>query len=48
MNEELFFWLIDVTLTRTSASDQSGPESNGNEEVLHIHQSYDTIVGGNS
>ena len=30
---------INITLTGTTTSDQSGPESNGNEGVLYIPQS---------
>ena len=29
-------WHIDRSLTGTTTPDQSGPRSNGNEEVLHI------------
>ena len=32
-------WNIDRTLSGATTLDQSGPESNGNEGVLHIPQS---------
>ena len=35
-------WNIDGTKTSTTTLSQSGPESNGNEEVLHIPQSLRT------
>ena len=34
-----FIWHIDRTLKDTTNPDQSGPESNGNEGILHIPQS---------
>ena len=33
---------LDVSLTGTTTPDQSGPESNGNERVLHISQKCKT------
>ena len=37
-NDLIFFiWAIDGTLTGTTTSSQSEPESNGNEGVLYIH-----------
>ena len=35
-------WPIDKTLSSTTSPDQSGLGSNGNEEVLHILQSFNT------
>ena len=32
-------WLIDRAQTGTTTPGPSGPESNGNEEILHIPQS---------
>ena len=37
-----FFWPIDEIQEGISDSDQSGPESNGNEEVLYIPQNSRT------
>ena len=31
---------MDGTLTSITTPDQSGPEINGNESVLYIHQSW--------
>ena len=39
-------WPIDRTLSSTNTSDQSGPGSNGNEEVLHIPLSSSIIGRG--
>ena len=39
-----FIWSIDRTLSGATTSGQSGPGSNGNEGVLHIHKSY-SITG---
>ena len=33
-------WPIDRTLSSATTQDQSGPESNGNEGVLHIPQNF--------
>ena len=35
---ESSIWPIDEILTGITTPDQSGPESNGNKEVLHISQ----------
>ena len=35
-------WPVDGTLTGDNNLDQSGPESNCNEKVLHISQSSKT------
>ena len=35
-----FIWPIDGTLTCATTPGQSGPESNGNEGILHITQSF--------
>ena len=35
-----FIWPIDKTLLGATTPGQSGPGSNGNEEVLHIPQSF--------
>ena len=35
-------WSIDETLTGITTSGQSGPGSNGNDEVLHIPQNSRT------
>ena len=40
------FWPIEKTVTGTPTTDQSGPESNGNDGVLHIPQSYRSRVSG--
>ena len=34
-----FIWLVDKTLSSATTLDQSGPGSDGNEEILHIPQS---------
>ena len=41
---EQYFLLRDGNLTGTTILGQSGPESNGNEGVLHIPQSSSTEV----
>ena len=38
-----FIWPIDRTLPGATTPSQSGPESNGNEEVLYIPQSSSII-----
>ena len=38
-------WLIDKTLSGATTPGQSGPGSNGNEEVLRFPQSF-SITGG--
>ena len=37
-------WPIDRTLSAATTTDQSGPGSNGNEQVLHILQSSKTAA----
>ena len=37
-------WPIDGTLTGTTTPGQSEPESNGNEGLLHIPQSFNTVA----
>ena len=37
-------WPIDRTLSNVTTPDQSGPESDGNEEVLHIPQTSSTVA----
>ena len=39
-----YFYLTNVILTDTTTPGQSGPESNGNEGVLHIPQSSRDVV----
>ena len=34
--ENWSYWSIDESITGSTTSDQSQPESNGNERVLHI------------
>ena len=40
--ENSFIWPTNGTLTSTTTQGQSGPESNGNESVLHISQTSRT------
>ena len=39
-----FIWTIDRTLSSATTPDQSGPESDSNERVLHIPQNS-SIIG---
>ena len=41
-------WPIDITLSGASIPEQSGPGSDGNEEVLHIPQSSNITEASSS
>ena len=41
---DISFWPLDGNQENTTVPGQSGPESNGSEEELHITQSFGTEV----